>query len=723
VKKNSLYITQSILNSYAILFFSQNRVLAILLLLVSFFNPAAGLTGLLCTAASIALISLMGYHRESIQSGLYSFNSLLLGIGFGTFYHFNTSFWLWLVAACLLTVTLTVVLTAWFGKYGLPVLSLPFILAFWLVLLAANGYTGMGLLQKESYLLTELYTGGNAYITHFLSSIDKVCFGQYPDLFFRSISSIFFQNSIVAGMVMSIGLFIHSRIGFSLLIIGFITACLFNHFTGVYPEGISHYHLGANFMMVSVAIGGFFLIPSVRSYLWAIVTVPVAFLLVTALTRVLGVHNLPIFSLPFCLLTIALLYFFMLRVNPGKLQLTPIQHYSPEINLYQYLNGQERLQDLQYLRFNLPFIGTWTVSQGYNGGITHKDEWGQALDFVIVDEDKATYKNPGTRPEHFYCFNKPVLACADGVVEDLVNHIHDNEIGQVNTEQNWGNTVVIKHLTGLYTKVSHLKQNSIKVKIGDYVKQGDLLGLCGNSGRSPEPHLHFQVQVTPYIGSKTLAYPFAYYTSNDSDGQKLYSFEIPTEGMELQTVDMNAPLKQAFTWQPGYTAKIKADNGKTETVEVFTDAYNHSYITSKETGATGYFINNGTAFYFTGFYGDDTSLLYYFYLAAYKVVFTADNNVVASDAYPLQLKSLQTSIWLHDIIAPFYQFIKRTYQSYSTYQHQQLTIHSTGYKQVLDNKKEVMIATINITDNALQSFSINLNGTTLTAQWQTENIF
>jgi urea transporter/murein DD-endopeptidase MepM/ murein hydrolase activator NlpD len=665
----------------------------------------------------------MDYHRDSIQAGLYSFNALLLGIGFGTFYHFNTSYWLWLTAALLLVVTLTVVLTAWFGKYGLPVLSIPFIIGFWLVLVAANGYPGMGLQQKESYLITELYTGGNTSILGFFAGIDKVCFGTYPDLFFRSISSIFFQNSIIAGLIMSIGLFIHSRIGFSLLVIGFITACIFNSITGTYPDGISHYHLGANFMMVSVAIGGFFLIPSFRSYLWAIVTVPIAFLLVNALTRIFGVYNLPIFSLPFCLLTIALLYFFMLRMVPGKLQLTPIQHYSPEVNLYQFLNGQERLQDWRYLRLNLPFIGKWTVSQGYDGGITHKDEWGQALDFVITDEDKKTYKNNGTRPEDFYCFNKPVLACADGLVEDVVDHVEDNEIGQVNTGQNWGNTVVIKHIAGFYTKVSHLKQHSVKVKPGDQVKQGDLLGLCGNSGRSPEPHIHFQAQITPYIGSKTLAYPFAYYAAVDGAQLQLKSFETPAEGIELQPVDINSQLKLAFTWQPGYIAKIISDKGSIETLEVFTDAHNQFYITSRDTGATAYFINNGTAFYFTGYYGDENSMLYYFYLAAYKVVFTADNGITANDVYPLQLKKLQTGIWLHDIIAPFYQFITRTYQSHSTYRQQQLVVRSKGYKEVFNRKKEVMAGGIYVTNGALSSFDINLNGQNIIAQWQTQNVF
>ncbi|PTQ98070.1 urea transporter [Mucilaginibacter yixingensis] len=706
------------LNSYAILFFSQNRVLAVLLLIASFLNPAAGLSGLVCVCASVLLVNALGHYKESIQTGLYSFNSLLLGIGFGTFYHYNIAFWLWLAAACLFTVTLTVVLTAWLGKYGLPVLSLPFIISFWLLLVAANGYEGMGLMQKESSLLNELYTGGDTYISGFLAQLDKLSFGHYPDLFFRSLSSVFFQNSIIAGVIMSIGLFIHSRIGFSLLIIGFITACVFNQLTGMYPEGISHYHLGANFMMVAVAIGGFFLIPSWRSYLWAIVSVPVAFLLVNAFTRILGVHNLPIFSLPFCVLTITLLYFFMLRTNPGRLQLTPIQHYSPEINLYQYLNNQARLQELQYIKLSLPFIGTWTVSQGYDGGITHKDDWGKALDFVVTDEDNQTFKNNGTRPEDFYCYNKPVLACADGVIEDVVNHIEDNPIGHVNTGQNWGNTVVIKHVAGFYTKVSHLKQNSVKLKIGDYVKQGDVVGQCGNSGRSPEPHLHFQAQITPFIGSKTLAYPFAYFVGK----QGLHSFETPVQGDELRAVEVSTPMKQAFTWQPGYMAKIVAGS-KSETVEVFTDAYNHAYICSKETGATAYFINNGTSFYFTSFYGDHNSLLYYFYLAAYRVVFTADESIIVADTYPLQLRTLQTGIWLHDVVAPFFQFIKRTYKSTAAYRQHEIVLTTTGITEVMGNKRENMQASISISGSVLKDFSINIKGQNTNAQWHTSNIY
>jgi murein DD-endopeptidase MepM/ murein hydrolase activator NlpD len=42
--------------------------------------------------------------------------------------------------------------------------------------------------------------------------------------------------------------------------------------------------------------------------------------------------------------------------------------------------------------------------------------------------------------------------------------------------------------------LAHLKQGSIVVKVGDNVKRGQLLGKCGNSGNSSEPHLHYHLQ-------------------------------------------------------------------------------------------------------------------------------------------------------------------------------------------------------------------------------------
>ncbi len=719
-KKNLLHFLQSLLNSYAVLFFSQSNVLAALLIVASFLHPVAGFTGLCSVVFALAVVKAMGHGGEQARMGLYSFNSLLVGLGFGSFYHPNPAFWCWLAAASFLAVILSVNFSASFGKIGLPALSLPFVVVFWLVLLAANGYGDMGLLPKDSYLLNELALQQQPATGQLFSTVNDLPISDPIRLFFRALSAILFQDSVMAGIVISVGVLFHSRIGFSLLVLSCAFAWTFNRLTGIYPEGLGHYHLGVNMMMTAMAIGSFFTVPGPRSFLLALVSIVVSYLLVGACTTVLAAWNLPVFSLPFCIGIGITVYFLRLRATPGKLVLTPLQYYSPETNLSLYLNGQDRLYDLAYARLNLPFMGNWTVSQGYDGTITHKGEWSKALDFVITDDDGLTYRGSGALPEHYYCYSKPVLACADGIVEIVESHVDDNAIHEVNTLQNWGNTVVIKHREGLYSKVSHLKQHSVKVKPGEFVKQGDILALCGNSGRSPEPHLHFQVQTTPYIGSKTLAYPIATFKVKSGAHNELVSFGIPREGMEISSPPVSTLLQQVFDFQPGYQAVVSADHHPTETWKVYTDVLNQTYFFSEETGATAYFINNGAAFYFTSFFGNRSSLLYLFYLAAFKVIFTPDEHTAADDVYPLDLRGNTVNLWLHDLISPFYRYISRQYSSGSRQRHDVASVFAKGFSTSFGRRKQFMEAEIRIVNGNLSSFTVEYNGVKTLALWQPE---
>ena len=187
------------------------------------------------------------------------------------------------------------------------------------------------------------------------------------------------------------------------------------------------------------------------------------------------------------------------------------------------------------------------------------------------------------------------------------------------------------------------------------------MALCGNSGRSPEPHLHFQVQTTPLLGTRTIDYPFAYY--HERKGQSLLrQFSKPEEG-DFVTVTNTIPLiKKAFEITPASILRYVYKNGeeteKTEQWEAFTDAYNNKYLYCKETESSAFYINDGSMFYFTSFDGDKNSLLYYFYLTAYKVFFGSINSDI-KDAMPLNiLRNKRPGIWFQDFLAPFYSYMR-----------------------------------------------------------------
>jgi len=158
-------------------------------------------------------------------------------------------------------------------------------------------------------------------------------------------------------------------------------------------------------------------------------------------------------------------------------------------------------------KLSLPFKGKWLV---FWGGDTkelnqHHDTPNQrfAFDFLGVDEKGETRKGKDTTNEDYFAFGRQVLAPADGTVTDVINGVRDNVPGSMNPYSALGNAAFIQHSENEVSVLAHLKLDSIKVKVGDKVKKGQVIGLCGNSGNSSEPHLHYHLQNTPVIQDGT----------------------------------------------------------------------------------------------------------------------------------------------------------------------------------------------------------------------------
>ena len=92
-----------------------------------------------------------------------------------------------------------------------------------------------------------------------------------------------------------------------------------------------------------------------------------------------------------------------------------------------------------------------------------------------------------------------IIASKDGVIvyptEDSQTQYADNGYIGNNDGGGYGNYVIIEHSDGVYTLYGHMSQNSITVRAGDTVKQGQVIGKMGHSGNSTGVHLHFEVRL------------------------------------------------------------------------------------------------------------------------------------------------------------------------------------------------------------------------------------
>lgn len=168
-------------------------------------------------------------------------------------------------------------------------------------------------------------------------------------------------------------------------------------------------------------------------------------------------------------------------------------------------------------RYIFPLKGTWLVVNNYDNIHAHRrchsEEFAIDLikltnDFMIVPEKNCDNKNyPG--------YGEKIYAVADGKVVDCFNEFPENPPGFRSRlpEEKWnkfkekygfvagvaGNYVILQHSGDEYSFYAHMIPGSLTVKQGDFVNQGQVIGLVGNSGNSDAPHLHFHLMNGPDI--------------------------------------------------------------------------------------------------------------------------------------------------------------------------------------------------------------------------------
>ena len=152
------------------------------------------------------------------------------------------------------------------------------------------------------------------------------------------------------------------------------------------------------------------------------------------------------------------------------------------------------------VRIGVPFTDRWDVASGGRSALVN-NHWTlavqrDAIDFVRLVDGK-TYRGDRSRLENFFIFGQPLVAVADGRVTEAVDAHADLPVGGNTWHDMAGNHVIIDIGDGHYVLYGHMKLGSLRVRVGDQVRRGQLIGQVGDSGNSDEPHLHIQVQNKP----------------------------------------------------------------------------------------------------------------------------------------------------------------------------------------------------------------------------------
>lgn len=169
------------------------------------------------------------------------------------------------------------------------------------------------------------------------------------------------------------------------------------------------------------------------------------------------------------------------------------------------------------LGVSYPFTGRWLVQNSPADRVpshgTTMFASAFAIDFVPVDKTGRSAPYAVTSffrpesPDSFPGFGRPVLAPIGGVVvgthHTAADHVTYRGLPSVRYALSqrsriggsWisaaGNHVLIES-SGFVVAICHLKRDSLAVRLGQRLHTGELLGLCGNSGNSTEPHVHLQ---------------------------------------------------------------------------------------------------------------------------------------------------------------------------------------------------------------------------------------
>jgi Peptidase family M23 len=159
-----------------------------------------------------------------------------------------------------------------------------------------------------------------------------------------------------------------------------------------------------------------------------------------------------------------------------------------------------------------------------------------AIDWEQI-KDGASFSGDARDVRSYYPYGQPVLAVADGRVVTARDGLPDNTPGHgesfhpavpITLETVAGNTITLDLGGGQFAYYMHLQPGTLRVKLGDRVRRGQLIARIGASGDAREPHLHFEVTTSSkLLAGEGVPYLIDRYRRKSAGHMELHIHELP----------------------------------------------------------------------------------------------------------------------------------------------------------------------------------------------------
>ena len=150
-----------------------------------------------------------------------------------------------------------------------------------------------------------------------------------------------------------------------------------------------------------------------------------------------------------------------------------------------YIAGDGCCDSIRHVRALLPLNGRFWLAQRF------------AIDWEQIDDAGRLFVGDAKALDSYHIYGQPVLAVRDGTVALAVDGLPDQVPGALPAglpiEEADGNSVILDVGDGTFVLYAHLKPGSVRVKTGEEVRAGEVIGLVGNTGNSQAPHLHLHI--------------------------------------------------------------------------------------------------------------------------------------------------------------------------------------------------------------------------------------